>query len=60
MILKEYKESITYVTTMFIIFVSFFIYSTELIYSILYGFIFGSIIYFGFEYGYKKIIKDDK
>ena len=58
MILKEYKESITYIIIMLIIFVFSFLYiEISFIASCFYGFIVGSGLYFGFQYGYKKRIE---
>lgn len=65
MALKEYKDSAIYVTTMLVIFVLSFIYSPylyndigmALLYSGFYGFTIGSGLYFGFQYGYKKMIE---
>lgn len=54
-IIYEYKDSIIYVTTMTIITILIFI-NTKLIYtSLFFGFIFGSSLYFGFQYGIEKL-----
>ena len=56
--LKEYKESITYIIIMLIIFSVFYFYiRMSFIISGFYGFIVGSGLYFGCLYGYKKRIE---
>lgn len=64
MALKEYKDSATYITIMLIIFILSVFYSPyrqtdigmALLYSGIYGFVIGSGLYFGFLYGYKKMM----
>ena len=63
--LKEYKDTVIYIIIMLIIFIISFIFSPyrntnlwmALIYSGGYGFIVGSSLYFGFQYGHKKMRK---
>ena len=56
--LKEYQESITYITVMLVIFALLFFYiRMSIIFSGFYGFTIGSGLYFGFQYGYKKMIE---
>ena len=58
MILKEYKESVTYIIIMLIIFaLAFFYMRMSITVSGFYGFTIGSGLYFGFQYGYKKRIE---
>jgi len=57
-VLKEYQESITYIIVMLIIFAMYyFLLRWSLIASGFYGFTIGSGLYFGFQYGYKKMIE---
>lgn len=57
-VLKEYKDSTIYITTMLIVFAMYYILlRSSLVVSGFYGFTIGSGLYFGFQYGYKKMIE---